>query len=713
MTSFEPSIQRVRVESFRGFRDAREFDLSASAVIITGPNGTGKTSFFDALQWCLVGSIERLENLRARRSVEHIVNQYRLGRKAVVEIDLLLNSGALTLRRSGDHTGSTLELRRPGSGTIFGPDAEDLLRGLLLPDTDLSLESALKTSGLMQQDVMRGVLEAKGADRYQHISTVLGLSRLEEFEEAAQSVAREAAEREAKVRDERSKISRTLLQTEERLAAARSRLESRPQIEAIRQELRSLLESTPSSISAPPKSINLEKQNDIRDLATQFAAAIDTAERVDSLSRHAIELRSAMGAEPTEGDIASLRRAANDATSSLENLRNELVSTDARLEAAVSAANELAQLAALAIPLLTSDCPICGQAIDPAHVEAELRSRAASTGTIVILQDDLAVQRAALRPLEDDALASRDALRAAELQVVQWNEYRSTAAEADELLERLRSGDLVIRTTALTLDEFAQASKLLLDYLRTRRRRLLEFLNTFEQQADAGTVERAAAEANNLESALAANEAMLEAESARSQRLRSLADHAVTARVEVTERRVKAMQPLVANIFQRLDPHPAFKTIEFELDTYYRRGTTSPLVRDVVEDVAADPLVIFSTSQANIVALSYFIAMSLSAGQRGLPFLLLDDPVQSMDDVNVLGFADLCRHLQSRRQLIVSTHERRFAGLLERKLAPRTTDASTKLIRFAGWDRSGPTTDQGSVEPQLLDDPIRVVGLAG
>jgi hypothetical protein len=31
-----------------------------------------------------------------------------------------------------------------------------------------------------------------------------------------------------------------------------------------------------------------------------------------------------------------------------------------------------------------------------------------------------------------------------------------------------------------------------------------------------------------------------------------------------------------------------------------------------------------------------------------------------MDDVNVLGFADLYRHLQSRRQLIVSTHEKRY-----------------------------------------------------
>ena len=97
---------------------------------------------------------------------------------------------------------------------------------------------------------------------------------------------------------------------------------------------------------------------------------------------------------------------------------------------------------------------------------------------------------------------------------------------------------------------------------------------------------------------------------------------------------------LVADIFSRLDPHPAFKTIEFQLDTYYRKGTTSPLVKDLVAGVTADPLVIFSTSQANIAALSYFLATGWSAGDRALPFVLLDDPIQSMDDVDVLGFAD-------------------------------------------------------------------------
>lgn len=207
MTSFEPVIDRLRVEAFRGFRDTREFDLSAAAVIVTGPNGTGKTSFFDALQWGLLGSLERLESLRARRNVEHVVNQYRLGRKAGVEIDLSLPSGPVTVRRTGDHAGSTLELRRYGQASLFGPDAEAELQRILLPSTELTLESALTTSGLMQQDVMRRVLEAKPSDRYRQLSNVLGLAALEDFEDAARSVAKQAAEREKEARGEQVRLS--------------------------------------------------------------------------------------------------------------------------------------------------------------------------------------------------------------------------------------------------------------------------------------------------------------------------------------------------------------------------------------------------------------------------------------------------------------------------------------------------------------------------
>jgi hypothetical protein len=138
-----------------------------------------------------------------------------------------------------------------------------------------------------------------------------------------------------------------------------------------------------------------------------------------------------------------------------------------------------------------------------------------------------------------------------------------------------------------------------------------------------------------------------------------------------------------------------------EHEVYRAQGTTVPLAIDPVENKTANPMLIFSTSQANITALSLFLALSLAAGQSALPFVLLDDPLQSLDDVNVLGFADLCRFIREERQLILSTHDRRFADLLERKLAPRTTEQRTRVIRFTGWDRSGPSAESHEVDPEL------------
>ena len=132
-----------------------------------------------------------------------------------------------------------------------------------------------------------------------------------------------------------------------------------------------------------------------------------------------------------------------------------------------------------------------------------------------------------------------------------------------------------------------------------------------------------------------------------------------------------------------------------------------PVVKDEQADVTADPLLVFSSSQANVAALSYFLALGWAAGDGGLPFLMLDDPLQSMDDVNALGFADLCRHVRRQRQLIVSTHDRRLAALLARKLAPRSERDRTKLIEFATWTSEGPQFEERWVESQTHDGEAR------
>jgi hypothetical protein len=181
------------------------------------------------------------------------------------------------------------------------------------------------------------------------------------------------------------------------------------------------------------------------------------------------------------------------------------------------------------------------------------------------------------------------------------------------------------------------------------------------------------------------------------------------AATEVTADALKRLNPLFGEVYRRLSPHPTFTELDMSHDYYNRRGRTMGRLTDPLYQISVNPNVICSVGQANVVALSYFLALSLMSGRRGLPFLVMDDPLQSLDDVNVLGFADLCRRLRTQRQLIITTHDRRYSRLLARKLASRTPANRTLHLTFAGWDRSGPLIDAS----QPAEGSMRLLEEAG
>jgi hypothetical protein len=435
-------------------------------------------------------------------------------------------------------------------------------------------------------------------------------------------------------------------------------------------------------------------------------------EAVEQLGRSRQRVRLLSDGEPLDGkepDVNAAMAARDEAKLNVALKREVLASATRDLEIARDAGESMARLAAAAIPLLSDDCPVCGQAIDRAHVERELLAISAETQAVLALTETLESAR-------EEFANAESRLESAEQVVHEQATAARRRRERDEAIERAGLDEVAVRALgpAISFDEdggrlLPEGTSPAVDHLQVIRGRIRNLISSVESSATRSVVARARSEIQSLEDSVASRREKAAHEASRYRELKKLADAAVDARVAVTNQRFEAVQPLVADIYRRLDPHPVFKDFEFELDTYYRRGTTTPVVRDEVTGVSADPLLVFSTSQANIAALSYFLAMGWSAGSGALPFILLDDPVQSMDDVNVLGFADLSRHLRQDRQLIISTHERRFANLLERKLAPRSEIETTKVIQFVAWDRGGPVVERRELtQPQELS-PLRVV----
>lgn len=694
------AIRSVEIENFRGFQTRQSIDLAASAVLVSGSNGKGKTSFFDALQWLLLGSLNRLADLANRRSGDYLVNRFAgPGAHATVVAELQLGDRTIVLKRSGDQRSSLLEFTEMGK-TLTAADADHALREALLNDRESSLQEIVLTSGILQQDVVRAVLEDEPKNRYRHMAGMLGLEQIAGFEDAVRQQAEEQGKLAKQAREGHARAEGQLRTAETDLARLEQRLSTHPAIEEAKSQFE-------AQLALHDSSLNIESlPAQVPDVVALSQRARDIRAKADRLLTEAASLRE-QEADAPEFDSAHL---AAVALSEEETIR-ELVAAQQSLQVAQENKNRaeqqagtLAELAALAIPLLGEHCPVCRQPIEADEIEEHLRELIDLKG-----QDLPALGRAATEA-EQRERGVQAKLVQLRLQREQLQAFQTRALELDASRERWREACQQLADEELVHSDprsaIADGETVALERLQASADQLIGVLDQLSSLlGNSGLGEEAElqrVQVGTLRTAVAELAEQAARTSRQAEEAKTLSGAATRAIAGVTRVRFGSLQPLVDDIFARLAPHPAFTTLGFDLSVSYRAGVADPFVTDPESGVRGDPLLLFSSSQANVAALTYFLALSWAADTRALPFLLLDDPLQSMDDVNTLGFSDLCRHVRRRRQLVVSTHEDRLANLLERKLAPRAPGVHTKVVRFTGWDREGPTIEQSDVDAESV-----------
>lgn len=139
------------------------------------------------------------------------------------------------------------------------------------------------------------------------------------------------------------------------------------------------------------------------------------------------------------------------------------------------------------------------------------------------------------------------------------------------------------------------------------------------------------------------------------------------------------------DLFVRLAPEepfvPAFRIPESLTQKLQPRLITEH--RDGGE-VGGTPGAMLSAGNLNTAALTLFIALHLSVPTE-LPWLILDDPVQSMDDVHIAHFAALLRTLSKEhsRQVIIAVHDRQLFEYLKLELSPAFPDDSLLTLELS------------------------------
>ncbi len=424
-------------------------------------------------------------------------------------------------------------------------------------------------------------------------------------------------------------------------------------------------------------------------------------------------------------DLERLDAAAVDADARLASIDAELAESGTATDA-----EELAKVLAALIPHVhTDDCPVCGRAfgeVSDVPLVAHIAMRVSQLSERAERLSSLAKARLEamndVRRLDDDRKQARGRLMANTGRVRAEAEL-SSLEHARERLVGLTAG---VAAGADVTRSLAEAERALI-YAEERSRGYAELAASVREVA--ATSARSEAEGDHIEETLAALADELAGRitaAERIERLRAEArEHMRRIRTEAEEERElerriaageatmrerraqlatiekrrdelwnfqrdadaartelirkvfnDALNAVWHDLFVRLAPEERFVPVFRTPDTRRNRVIAElATTHRGSEEEAGSPGAMLSAGNLNTAALTLFLALHLSVDSR-LPWLVLDDPVQSMDEVHIQQFAALLRTLAKRhgRRILIAVHERALFEYLSLELSAAQPD---------------------------------------
>lgn len=705
-------VKTLTVSGFRGLPRSATFDLDADAVIVAGANGTGKTSMFDAILWAMAGSIGRLGTEEGQ-----LVSRYSPSGEARVE--LVLESPAestLTIVRRFDgesHLSVAVGDDTPKSGSA----AESTLFEALWPEASSApepweaLSRSLTRATYLQQDAVREFVEAEEEQqRFDVVSELVGAGRVGELQRQLES-SRNSWSRATNT------LSRELEPLHRQHATLAERLQRLGEVEELsggELPFEDWLRSVQGFLQTGEVQTLLGKRSPQaldRVLALLQAEEHREERRATTLENLLRHLRSAVPAapelEPLEASVHAAEVIVQEASEAVSSAQQAAAAQRRQQVEQRDRADALQALAELALDHLGERCPVCDQAYDADATRARLSELAGRPGGAPTEGDvHMETVRGAalqLETAESDLAEARASLRAAQ--------QRAEAHDAWEQTRQQYARDLELEasrlTEALVVDLLA-ASQSKADALREHRNEGERLSLRIARAAEVAQRADLEQQLSAIESEVEAREGDLRARTETGEAAGEVIGALREAAGSIVSTELTRIEPLLQRIYATVDPHPSFRAVRFLTRTFRGRGRLWTTLDDISGGVTADePAAVLSSSQLNVLAVSTFLSLNLAIETLPLQLVALDDPLQSLDNVNLLGLADLLRRVTAVRQVIVSTHDDRLASLLSRKLRPTGDLDRTRLIELDAWTRDGPQIDQRDIEGDRV--PLRIV----
>lgn len=697
-------ISALTISGFRAWTRQVTLDLSADAVIIVARNGQGKTSLLDAILWSLTGAVPRLGNDNA------LISQYSETGQAFVSIDLREpgTDKALKITRLFDGTSQNVQVDFDGRVLTGGPATQHIIETLWptarsAPKPADALMSAFTRSIYLQQDLVRDFIQDQDKQtRFSAISEIIGSGRVTELQLQLDRAKTQWTKATNERYDESNALRKRLATIREQLATMAAGPVDLATLEARWtswwREAAPIINDDPGLSAVSPRASNALD----RALKQLYSSEMAMGRQMDELTETLafLQTKPPVVSSQMSASIAERLKTADahleNLTAELKRLRERQKSFEAAQAERAKAQSELVQLARLALHHLSERCPVCDQTYDARATTARLENLLKGTGLKAADEEGFKKEIAAKAAETSKATEHRAAVQTEQRQdaaaverVRIWNTERArrlepfAASSSDDDLTQA----IIVRTHDIR-EKTLQVQRL----RKTGEEMALQLASTSEAQRRAELLEEIKKLSDAVERA--------DAEFAERNSTGELAGRILTALREsagdlVTDQ-LREIEPVLQRIYETCDPHPSLKAVRLVSSLFRGRGLLGTVIEDPeIKSVRSDdPARILSSSQINVLAVSLFLALNLTVRSLPLQCAILDDPLQSLDDLNLLGLVDVLRHVKDRRQMFISTHDYRFGTLLRRKLRPVETGQRTRIIEISDWSRQGPIIHQ-------------------
>lgn len=648
-------LEFVEVSGFRGFRDKTRFEFPTGFVVFSGRNGAGKSTVLDAVDYALTGTINKFSVRSARGGGldEHI---WWVGTGKADEH--YVSVGFI------DEQGQRSEVRRSRSRGLHSPQSDTLAQLCGSHSAVPPVETLMQTSLIRDEFIVALSIDLPEQARFAAVRAALGGLVGPDYSDRTSAILRAANfardEQSSRLDAAQAELGRCLSD----LTEARSTAERSPDItEALRT-----IEGFALSLPSDPR----ERSDALRRFVADRKQAIQELEIARQQSDELLPRLSHLRSPDAAQEFQRAQSALDAAVAHRESAGANLVAVERADESERESDRYAAQLAALIehgsnLGLEEGHCPLC----------AAFRTDQEFTDAIASARERLAAQGVRLAASSKAVAEARAVVTAADQAVISaqqhFRELVQLRLEAEQKLAEFRA---VYEKHSFqgAVDDPAASQILLLEELE-RLARLERSLYILDASAAIDRVATLETRVGTLRERVELESIKLGDSERASESARQIDNGAKTVANQILAEQFDTVMPLLKELYRRLRPHSDWLDIESDFG-----GKVRASLNFTVGEGGHNPQFLFSSGQRRAMGLAFLLAVHLSRRWCRWQTLLLDDPVQHIDDYRALNLVEVLAAIRrTGRQVVIAVEDVALADLLCRRLRSSVGDIGRRF----------------------------------